>query len=203
MVGPSIVKTIRTINENYTNTSLVISGSFMHTMQAVALLPQSPLYKQLVNMEIKPLQRPAVADFVKKYLKRPCSDEALDLLLQVTNGIPYNLQILGREIDQLDAKSIDDSAIKQATRNLIEREGGIHFREYLSMMQSTEAKIVRTMAVFDVAGPSQIADAANMQLNDVTALLAGLLEKGIVRRMERGRYAFVDNLFKIWLKDYA
>jgi DNA-binding IclR family transcriptional regulator len=59
------------------------------------------------------------------------------------------------------------------------------------------------MIAMDVAGPSQIADAANMQLNDVAALLAELLEKGIVRRVERDRYAFVDNLFKIWLKDYA
>lgn len=200
MVGSSIIKTIRTINEQYQNTALMISGSFMHTMQAAVLSPKAPLYKQLVNMEIKPLTKEGVSDFIKKYLKKHCDEKTLIAILDATNAIPYNLQILGREIDYLQMRNLEPHAIQKAVQSIIKREGDMHFKEYLATMQSTEIKIVKTMAVFGMSNPREIADETNMQLNVVTALLSGLLDKGIIRRLERGQYAFMDSMFQAWLR---
>lgn len=200
MVGSSIVKAIRTINEDYKNTVLVISGSYLHTMQSVALSPKAPLYKQLINMEIKPLDREGVVDFVRKYLKRKADEETINLLLEVSSGIPYNLQILGREMDYLEVKELDSEAVARAVKSIIKREGELHFSEYMSTMQSTEVKVVKTMALTDAKSPKDIAEKAKMQLNEVTALLRSLLDKGILKRLERGEYTFMDNLFKVWLK---
>jgi AAA+ ATPase superfamily predicted ATPase len=199
MVGSPIVKTIRTINEDYKKTALVISGSFIHTMQAVALSPNAPLYKQLINLEIKPLQKEAIADFIKKYLKKQPDQKTLEALFETTNGIPYNLQILGRELDYLQIKNLEVGTIQKATQSLIAREGDLHFKEYLHLMQSTEVKVAKIMAVFGVNGPKEIADQANMQLNEVTSLLGSLMDKGIVERVDRGQYAFTDSMFKVWL----
>ncbi|MGH9922943.1 MAG: AAA family ATPase [Nitrososphaerales archaeon] len=200
MVGSSIVKAIRTINENYKNTVLVISGSYMHTMQSVALSHKAPLYKQLINMEIKPLDKEGIAEFIRKYLKRKADEETINLLLEASGGIPYNLQILGRELDYLGVKQLDAMAVERAVASIIKREGELHFREYMDIMQSTEVKVVKTMALTDAKGPKDIAEKANMQLNEVTALLRSLLDKGILGRLERGEYVFTDNLFKAWLK---
>jgi AAA+ ATPase superfamily predicted ATPase len=199
MIGSSIIKTIRTINEDYKKTALVISGSFMHTMQEVALLSSAPFYKQLVNLEIDSLEEKAVQDFVKKYLKKKISKNGLDALIEKSSGIPYNLQMLGRELNKLKEDIIDTSSVSKAIDEILQREGDIHFKDYLNMMQSTEIKVVKTMAVSDVIGPKEIADAGNMKLNEVTALLQTLLDKGIVRKKERGQYQFTDNMFKICL----
>jgi hypothetical protein len=199
MIGSSIIKTIRTINEDYKKTALVISGSFMHTMQEVALLSSAPFYKQLVNLEIDSLEEKAIQDFVKKYLKKKINKNGLDALMEKSSGIPYNLQMLGRELNKLKEDIIDTSSVSKAIDEILQREGDIHFKDYLNMMQSTEIKVVKTMAVSDVIGPKEIADAGNMKLNEVTALLQTLLDKGIVRKKERGQYQFTDNMFKIWL----
>lgn len=199
MIGSSIIKSIRTINEDYKNTLLVISGSFMHTMQKVALSSSAPFYKQLVNLEIKPLDSAAIRDFIKKYLKKKISKEGLDLLLEKSSGIPYNLQILGRQMCELKENTLDRTSVKTAIDEILKREGEFHFKDYLNMMQSTEIKVLKTMAVYDVNSPSKISDATNMELNEVTSLLKLLLDKGLIKRIDRGQYQFADNMLKTWL----
>jgi len=199
MVGPAIAKSIRTINETYKKTVLVISGSYMHTMQSVALSPKAPLYKQLINMEIKPLDKQAIIEFVQTYLKRKLSEGATNALLEASSGIPYNLQILGRELDYLELKDPDANAVRKAVESIIKREGDLHFREYMNIMQSTEVKVAKTMALTNATSPKEIAEGGNMQLNEVTALLRNLLDKGIIRKLDRGEYVFMDNMFKTWL----
>lgn len=199
MVGPAIAKSIRTINETYKKTVLVISGSYMHTMQSVALSPKAPLYKQLINMEIKPLDKQAIIEFVQTYLKRKLSEGATNALLEASSGIPYNLQILGRELDYLELKDPDANAVRKAVESIIKREGDLHFREYMNIMQSTEVKVAKTMALTNATSPKEIAEGGNMQLNEVTALLRSLLDKGIIRKLDRGEYVFTDNMFKTWL----
>jgi len=199
MVGTSIIKTIRTANEDWKKTSLVISGSFMHTMQKTTLSSSAPFYKQLVNLQIDSLEEKAIRGFVKKYLKKKISEKGLEALIEKSSGIPYNLQILGRELSNLKEDTLGASSISKAIDEILQREGDIHFRDYLHMMQSTEVKVIKTMAVADVVRPKEIADAGNMKLNEVTALLQSLLDKGIVRKRERGKYQFTDNMFKTWL----
>ena len=199
MIGPSVIKTIRTVNEDYKKTALVVSGSFMHTMQNMVLSSSAPFYKQLVNLEIQPLEKHAIQDFVKKYLKKKISKDGLELLTEKSSGIPYNLQMLGRELTNLKESTLNNTSVQKAIDEILKREGEIHFKDYLNMLQSTEIKVIKTMAVSDVTGPKDIADAGNMRLNDVTALLQTLLDKGIVRKKERGQYQFTDNMFKTWL----
>lgn len=199
MIGPAIVKSIRTINETYKKTVLVISGSYVHTMQSVALSPKAPLYKQLINMEIKQLNKQAIIEFVQTYLKRKLSEGATNALLEASSGIPYNLQILGRELDYLKLKDPDADAVRKAVESIIKREGDLHFREYMNIMQSTEVKVAKTMALTNATSPKEIAEGGNMQLNEVTALLRNLLDKGIIRKLGRGEYVFMDNMFKTWL----
>jgi len=200
MVDQAIVKTIRSINETYKKTALVISGSFRHTMQSVVLSADAPLYRQLVNMEIQPLDKNAVKDFIKKYMKKTANQQTIKYLLEISSGLPYNLQILGREIDYLKIKTLDKKAIQQAVNSVIKREGDLHFKEHLNIMQSTEIKVVKTMATTKAKTPSEIVEKASMALNKVTALLSGLVDKGIIIKIERGKYEFSDNMFKIWLE---
>lgn len=199
MIGASIIKLIRTVNEDYKKTALVVSGSFLHTMNEAVLSSSAPFYKQLVNLEINQLDDTAVQDFVKKYLKKKLTKDGLVLLLEKSSGIPYNLQMLGRQLDELKENTLDKSSIEKAIDAVLKREGEIHYKDYLGMMQSTEIKVLKVMAIHNASGPKEISDAANMKLNDVTALLKLLLDKGLIKKIERGRYQFTDNMFKTWL----
>ena len=162
--------------------------------------PKAPLYKQLINMEIRPFNKQAIIEFVQTYLKRKPSEGAISaLLLEASSGIPYNLQILGRELDYLELKDPDANAVRKAVESIIKREGDLHFREYMNIMQSTQVKVAKTMALTNATSPKEIAEGGNMQLNEVTALLRNLLDKAIVRKLDRGEYVFMDNMFKTWL----
>ncbi len=200
MVGDPIIRYIRTINERYRNTALVISGSYVHTMKNVAIYPTSPLYKQLINMELKPLGKGAIADFFSNYLKASPNAELIDYILEVSSGIPYNLQVIGRELEQINAKRIDRKTIETAIQNMIDREGDLHFKDYINEMQPTEIRIIKAMALEESSRPSEIAKKTLMSPNDVSTLMHKLTESGLILRKERGHYVFVDWLFKTWLK---
>ena len=200
-IGRSIIRKIRTVNEDYENTSMVISGSFAHTMQEVALSSSAPFYKQLTNLEIRPLDREAMREFVRIYVRKKIDEEGLDALEERSGGIPYNLQMLGRELGCMEGEAVDAASVSRAVALVLQREGAVHFQEYLGMMQSTETGVVKAMAVSGSTSPSDIAAAGNMSLNGVTALLQSLLAKGILQRTGRGRYRFADDMFRAWLSD--
>ncbi|HXG73938.1 MAG TPA: hypothetical protein VNK44_03840 [Candidatus Nitrosotenuis sp.] len=86
---------------------------------------------------------------------------------------------------------------------MLDREGDIHFRDYLGMLQSTEINVIKTMAVHGVSNPKEISDASGMNLNEVTALLGMLLDKGVLQKTGRGQYKFTDNMFKTWLSTHT
>ncbi|MEO9310586.1 MAG: ATP-binding protein [Nitrososphaera sp.] len=203
MIGDSVIKMLRSINEEYTNVALVVSGSLAHTMHKAVLSSSAPFYKQLVNLEITPLDDTAVRNFVKKYLKKKISSKGLESLMEISSGIPYNLQILGRQLAQSKDSVLTETSVSKATCAVLEREGDVHFRDYVGLMQSTEVSVVKTMAVYGASSPKEISDASNMKLNEITALLGLLLNKGILRKTARGQYQFTDNMFKTWLSIYT
>lgn len=124
--------------------------------------------------------------------------------MEISSGIPYNLQVLGRQLGESKDRILSQSSVSKAANDVLDREGDIHFRDYLGMLQSTEINVIKTMAVHGVSNPKEISDASGMNLNEeVTALLGMLLDKGVLQKTGRGQYKFTDNMFKTWLSTHT
>lgn len=198
-IGDSIVKALRSDYENFQNTALVISGSIRKTLRAV-LGPTGALWKQLLRREIQPFTEEETTEFLQKYIpSRGDIIKKAKALWQVTGGIPYNLQLVCRKLALDTKRSIEDQDIVRAVQDVLREEGRLHFREYADDLIPSEIKVLMHLAS-GAKSPSQISGAALMELSAVTGLLKSLMDKGYVRRVDRGTYKIIDPLFQEWLR---
>ena len=205
-VGGSIIRAIRTFNEEYRQTVLVVSGSMPRAVRGSASDHSAPLYKQLSSMKVEPFGRDGVCEFVSAYLGGArAGSGGIDRLLAASGGLPYNLQVIGREIGRIGGSRLDARLVDRAVDGVIVNEGGVHFEAYLAAVQPAEARVARTMARLAAGGacrPRDIVaawDGRGAGMNKVTALLSGMLAKGVVERREAGRYRLADPMFEAWL----
>lgn len=209
VVGGSIMRAIRTFNEEYEQTVLAISGSVPRATRDAASSHSAPLYRQLSSMQIEPFGGDGVREFVSEYLPgAKAGSDGIDRLLDASGGLPYNLQVIGREIGRIGTKTLDVGLVERAVAGVIAREGRVHFDAYLAAMQPAEVRVARRMALHNGGGacrPRDLAvtmpgDGGGLAMNKATALLSGMLAKGIVAREGgRGRYRLVDPMFGAWL----
>lgn len=208
-VGGSIMRAIRTFNEEYEHTVLAISGSDPRATRDAASSHSAPLYRQLSGMQIEPFGGGGVREFVSEYLPGVMAGgDGIDGLLAASGGLPYNLQVIGREIGRIGAKTLDAGLVERAVAGVVAKEGRIHFEAYLAAMQPAEVRVAHRMALHEGGGPCRPRDLAaplpggggGLAMNKATALLSGMLAKGIVAKEGgTGRYRLVDPMFGAWL----
>ena len=210
-VGGSIIRAVRTFNEEYRRTVLAVSGSAPGAVKDAASSHSAPLYRQLSGMQIEPFGSDGVREFVSEYLPGVApggsgdGDGGIDRLRDASGGLPYNLQVIGREIGRIGAGTLDAGLVDRAVDGVIAREGRVHFEAYLASMQPAEVRVARIMACREGGGACRPRDIAGSPgggapaMNKATALLSGMLAKGIVAREGAGRYRLVDPLFGAWL----
>lgn len=218
--GESIIRAVRTFNEEYGRTVLALSGSIPGAAKGVASSRSAPFYRQLSEMEIKPFGRGGVSEFVSAYLGDVrAGQDGIDRLLSVSGGLPYNLQVLGREIARTGGRRrrvLDAGLVDRTVGGVVASEGRVHFEAYLAAMQPAEISVAYIMAGLAGAAaagggggccpcrPQDIARSAarggrGLGMNKATALLSGMLAKGVVSRAGAGRYRLTDPLFGAWL----
>lgn len=206
-VGGSIVRAVRTFNEEYGHTVLAISGSAPGAVRDAASSHSAPLYRQLSSMEIEPFGSDGVSEFVSEYLPDvSASGDGIGRLLGASGGLPYNLQAIGREIGRIGAGDLDAGLVDKAVAGVVAREGRVHFDAYLAAMQPAEVRAARIMALRGAGEACRphdmsrtVAGSGGLPMNKATALLSGMLAKGIVLREGAGRYRLADPLFGAWL----
>lgn len=190
-VGGSIMRAIRTFNEEYEHTVLAISGSDPRATRDAASSHSAPLYRQLSGMQIEPFGGGGVREFVSEYLPGVMAGgDGIDGLLAASGGLPYNLQVIGREIGRIGAKTFDAGLVERAVAGVVAKEGRIHFEAYLAAMQPAEVRVAHRMALHEGDGPCRPRDLAaplpggggGLAMNKATALLSGMLAKGIVAK---------------------
>jgi AAA+ ATPase superfamily predicted ATPase len=200
-LGSSIVKLTRTLYEDFKHTKLVISGSYRETMENVLTKQKSPFYRQLLLRDVKPFDDSEYSQFLKHYLPRlEFTVEARKYLYEVSSGIPYNLQLLTRQIDFKGTNALHLEDLIKICRDLLQDEGEMLFSEYVSNLRPSEIKVLRALARNPKAAPSEIASLEFMDGRTVSSSLTHLRRQGLVRSNGRASYDFTDNLFAEWLR---
>jgi len=200
-IGESIIKKIRTIQEDYKRTSFNISGSIRKTMEIAVLSSASAFYRQFIVNEIGPLAEKDVKLLMKKNLDRKNLSEAgLKKLYDFTKGIPFYVQFIGRLLNKYTVKLISAREVNRAIEEFLEQEGNLVFKEELERLSDKERLIVITMATRGISSFSEISRTIGGQMTNLGRFLAYLEEKDILRKEKRGFYIFTNPIFESWLK---
>jgi hypothetical protein len=201
-IGDSMIKLIRTLYEGFKRTKLVISGSYRQTMRNLVAKQSAPFYKQLLLREIEPFSESEYKEFLQHYLPslKFARDAVREQLYRITSGIPYNLQLLGSEIQLQGLNDLSSEKLSGVVEGVLRKEGELSFKEFVDDLTPSEVKVLRALARSSDIKPSGIAAQQFMDKDTVGYSLSLLVNKGIIVRRGRGAYVFPDNLFGEWLK---
>lgn len=200
-IGNGAIKMIRAIYEEQKNTILCISGSSKATMDKVALSSTSPFYRQFIVKRIDPLEKKYIYELLRKNLDKQITDNAIDRIYEFTNGIPYYVQFIGRQLYMSKEKKITESIIEPIINEFLDQEGDILFTRDFEVLAAKERVILKTMAIQGIEKISEIAKAQHEYfISNTQTFVNTLMEKGVLTKETRGVYKFTDPIFKIWLK---
>lgn len=201
-IGFDIAKLLRTLFEEFKYTKLVVSGSYRDTLDNLVTKANAPFYKQLLLREVQAFTKSEFDDFLKHYLSdlKFADIETKELLYKISSGIPYNLQLLGKEIQLQDIKKINSEKLNEIIRSVLVKEGEQSFNEFIQNLAPAEIKVLKSISKIPGLKPSDIAKNEFMSDSAVNVAFNSLSHKGMVRRLGRGAYEFTDNLFAEWLK---
>ena len=201
-IGIGVIRLLRTISENFQHTKLVISGSYRNTMDNLVKKRNSPFYKQLLLREVHPFDRREFEEFLSHYLSNVSFEN--DLVKQemqnLTSGIPYNLQLLGREIKASNLQNpLTSQSLSKTVLEMLKKEGDLSFNEYIEGLTPSQIKVLKALSKSPEIKRADIASQEFMTIDAVSFALGTLKKKGLLEHKSRGVYNFTDNLFATWL----
>jgi predicted transcriptional regulator len=201
-IGDSIINLVRTLYEDFLHTKLVISGSYRQTLRNLVARQSAPFYKQLLLREIGPFTESEYGEFLQHYLPEMkfANETARDHLYRITGGIPYNLQLLGSELQFEGVTRLDSGKLSRVLEAVLRKDGDLSFKEFLDDLTPSEVKVLKALARSQEIRPTEIASQEFMDKDTVGYALNLLVNKGIIARKTRGAYTFIDSLFGEWLE---
>ncbi|HEX9845327.1 MAG TPA: ATP-binding protein [Candidatus Nitrosotenuis sp.] len=200
-IGNEVVRLLRTLFEDFRYTKLVVSGSFRDTLENLITKERAPFYKQLLLRQIQPFDEREFEAFLQHYLPRLkfSNDDVKIKLYNITSGIPYNLQLIGKEIQYLGLAKLDEQKLDKVIEDVLKKEGEQSFKEFIAGLSPSEIKVLKGLVRNPGIAPVEISRREFIDENSVSACLNTLEKKSIIKKIERGKYDFTDNLFAAWL----
>lgn len=199
--GLSLIRAIRSIHESQQKTVLCIASSVRKYMDIVAMSETSPFYKQLVTKEIKPLNEAEVGLLLETNAEEygiKIMKEGIKQMFHYTQGIPFYVQFLGKVAAEKKIGILTKEKVELLVTVFLEEEGTTIFMDYIKPFSSREQEIIKAMAE-GVETVSELSAAVKESSNVISTYLLQLIDKGVIEKVERGKYHLIDPLFKEWL----
>lgn len=131
------------------------------------------------------------------------TDEALDEIIQVTEGYPYFLQEWGYQAWNLATKSpIDINVAKQATKESIKRLDQSFFRVRFDRLTPREKEYLRALAELGThpQRSGDVAEELGLDVQNAAPIRNNLIKKGMIYSPKHGDTAFTVPLFEGFMK---
>ena len=131
------------------------------------------------------------------------TEEALDEIVELTEGYPYFLQEWGYQVwNEAERSPITDAHVRSASPRALQRLDDSFFRVRLDRLTPKEKEYVRTMARLG-DGPyrsSEIADALGAKVTTLGPRRAKIIAKGMIYGPAHGDTAFTVPMFAEFLR---
>jgi len=196
---------IRSIIQYHKNVAYVISGSSVHLMTELTGDKESAFYQLFMVRKLEPFTDIDAKKFLKSRIKvvgMKFTEEALNELIQKTAGIPFYLQWIGLNCYysalRRKTKVINGQIVEEAYRKGLSQFP--QMEEELSKITGKKKEIITFLAINPSATVSEIAKTLKMKKSGVVNEINELIQMDYLKRISRGEYKFVDNVFEEWLR---
>jgi len=192
------IKRFRSIIQQQNRVMYILTGSAVSYMIDMVNNIHSPLYRQLTLIRIEELPKSIISKFVKSRLK--IDDKALDRYITLTGCFPDYVQRLGHIIaSRFGTKKVTIAEVEEAYLDMLS-ELNMEFASSLDKLNSkskTYGDMIISLSKYE--SPVKIAENIRVPQGFLPKYLNYLIEIGIVRKLERGKYRLTDPVFRDWV----
>ncbi len=184
-----VLAAMRSVMQFQKRVMYVFSGSSITTMRKLFTVQTSPFWKQVESLEIKPLSKDAVAEFLK-LTGSPFGDREVNELLMWTRGIPDYLHKTIAGLETVSSKEIE-----RGFRTVVRRESPL-FSALFEELPKTQQKVLITIA----RGRSQYKEIEREVGRGAGKILDDMISAQLVVREKVGKYGIWDPGLELYLK---
>lgn len=201
--GDEFVRLLRTIIQQQTRVMYIFSSSAVTYMTDLVYNNKSPFYRQLKPVSIGPLPKKETKKFILQRLhvvNYTISDNALEKMIKITNGLPDYVQRLGDIVLETSPnEEITEVDIENAYEEMFITLDAVFNLLFTKLTENSKvySDIVVSIAQYEKAG--QIANDIGVPVSSLYYYLPYLINLGIIEKVEKGKYKLVDPLFKQWI----
>ena len=214
--GVDAERALRASVQEHANLSYIFAGSDTRMLMAMINEHRRPFYRLGDALYLGPVPRKAFGDFIRgafATVNRTISEEALELIFDLSEDVPYNTQRLAGELwDKSSAVSESDikiELINEALKSLLSRAHANYLSLYLTLT-TTQRKIISGMAKLDTLN-GQVAKASRrikVAASSYRAAQKSFLDSDLLHERFDGmaterQKSFVDPFFKLWLANFV
>lgn len=201
--GDRTLKRIRTVMQTQKRVCYILAGSATTIMRDLVYDHRSPLYRQLVEVPVKQLDKEIVKLFLKNRFAsvnmRP-NASLIEKIATYCDGYPDYVQRLGLELYLTAGPrgTITEEHINKAYEDMLLSLDG-EFENYFATFSPLEREILVALAVGSIQS-SEIAREVRKPIFNISKTLATLMNYGIIERPMKGQYRITDPVFADWLR---
>jgi Holliday junction resolvase len=202
-----VFKFFRANWQRHTNVAYLISGSEITLLEKIIQAESSPFFQHFNSMPVREFSFSDAFEMFSQLLAKSdysMSDELLRKLIELTNGHPFYLQILGEELCKTSPqKDIPEDIYKTVIQETLFESAGRLYLYFASQYQKhikTSTSLEKTLVSISSGHHkvSEIAKDMGQLTGLVSSFLSRLVEMDILMKVNEG-YQFRDPVFGLWI----
>jgi len=203
----NVFKFFRSNWQRHTNISYLISGSEVTLLKKIIHEESSPFFQHFNSMPIREFSFSSAKEMFSQLLESSgyrMSNELLDKLVNLTNGHPFYLQVLGEEFCKVSPqKNIPEDVYKTVVQETLFENAGrlyLYFAGQYAKHIKTSTSLEKTLISISAENHkvSEIAKELGQSPGVVSSFINRLLDMDILIK-NKGEYHFRDPVFGLWI----
>jgi AAA+ ATPase superfamily predicted ATPase len=203
----NIFNMLKSHMDNQPNVRYIFSGSSVSLLHDVFLKPDSPLYLMAARIQLEPIKKKDVDDYIRSRLKTQnitISEHALDLIYEYTAGYPFYFQKIGFLLYQIAVigkkKHIDIDDVENAFSSMLNEFDSEFESRYSTKFSRQQQDILKYLSQNKTRRLSEISEDMRTPASSLTTSMKDLYNTMTVNKPKEGTYGIMDNVFRLWLK---
>lgn len=201
--GNVLIKKMRAKFQRHKKVTYLFAGSEETLMRKLFTNKKQAFYRFGRILELDAIEKEAffiyIKDVFKKY-KIECPNEYIYHILDFTEGHPYYTQLVCQQIFYSaisQKKKIEKEAVKEGIFNAIISERSALDSMFENLSKRKYAILILEWLALGKGSPYEI---TNVEKQKIYQALISLQVKGLIKRVEKGRYKIRDPLFQEYFR---
>ncbi len=203
----NIFNMLKSHMDSQPNVRYIFSGSSVSLLHDVFLKPDSPLYLMAARIQLEPIKKNDVDDYIRSRLKTQnitISEPALDLIYEYTAGYPFYFQKIGFLLYQIAVigkkKHIGIDDVENAFSSMLDEFDSEFESRYSTKFSRQQQDILKYLSQYKTRRLTEISEDMQTPASSLTTSMRDLYNTMAVDKPKEGTYGIMDNVFRLWIK---